>query len=239
MTTLLHLDSSANHCGESVTRQLTGLFASAWRARQDSAEDQYRYRDLAAEPVPPVDTAFCQLGRRVERHGLVAVDKVAAVAESPAEELQWALTLPLIEEVRAAGVIVIGTPMYNLSVSALLKAWIDRVTFPGGFMDPDRGSSVLEETQVVIVAARGGAYGPGMPGEYMDFQLPYLRAYFRKQGVPESGIHVVAADLTIAGLLPAMASRRPQAERSLARARDAVSDLAAELMAARTVRRGR
>jgi FMN-dependent NADH-azoreductase len=227
MTTLLHLDSSANHSGASVTRQLTALFAQAWQARHGCAG--YRYRDLAAEPAPPVSTAYCQLGRRVEGHGLVALDKVAALAESPAEELQWALTLPLIEEVRAAGVIVIGAPMYNLSVPALLKAWIDRVTFPGGFMDADSGSSVLSETRVVIVAARGGAYGPGMPGHGLDFQLPYLRAYFRKQGVPETGIHVVAAELTIAGLLPSMASRQPLAERSLAQARAAVTDLATAL----------
>ncbi|HTU72005.1 MAG TPA: NAD(P)H-dependent oxidoreductase [Trebonia sp.] len=229
MTTLLHLDSSANHCGESVTRQLTARFAQAWQARQGTA--CYRYRDLAAEPVPPVTTAFCQLGRRVERHGLVALDKVAALAENPAEEHQWALTLPLIKEVRAAGLIVVGAPMYNLSVSALLKSWIDRITFPCGFADPDTGDSVLSEAQVVIVAARGGAYGEGMPGEGRDFQLPYLRAYFRKQGVPETGIHVVAADLTIATVLPAMASRRPQAERSLADARAAVSDLATRLTA--------
>jgi FMN-dependent NADH-azoreductase len=225
MTTLLHLDSSANDSSESVTRQLTALFVQAWQASPGPA--RYRYRDLAAEPVPPVSTAFCQLGRRVERHGLVPLDKVAALADDPAEEVQWALTLPLIEEARVADIILIGSPMYNLSVSALLKAWIDRVTFPGAFTDADSGESVLGATQVVIVAARGGAYGPGRHGEGLDFQVPYLRAYFRKQGVPEAGIHVVAAEETIAGLLPRMAARRPAAERSLAEARRAVSELAA------------
>jgi FMN-dependent NADH-azoreductase len=230
VTTLLHLDSSANHSGESVTRQLTALFAQAWRAGHESAS--YRYRDLAALPVPPVSTAFCQLGRRVERHGSVALDKVTALAEDPAEEREWELTLPLIQEVRAADIVLVGAPMYNLSVSALLKAWIDRVTFPGGFTDSDTGRSVLSETQVVILAARGGAYGRGMPGEGLDFQVPYLRAYFRKQGVPETRIHVIAADLTIAPLLPGMANRRPLAERSLAQAHAAVTDLVATLAAA-------
>jgi len=225
MTTLLHLDSSANQSGESVTRQLSARFAQAWLARHGSAG--YRYRDLGAAPVAPVSTAFCQLGRRVERHGLVALDKVAALAESPAEEREWALTLPLIEEVRAAGTVLIGAPMYNLSVSALLKAWIDRVTFPGGFTDYDRGTSLLSETRVVIVAARGGTYRP----EGRDFQVPYLRAYFRKQGVDETRIHVVCADLTIAGIIPGLASHRPQAERSLAEAQAAVTDLAAQLAA--------
>src|SRR5690349_22305484 len=68
VASLLHLDSSANRFGEPVTRELTALFADAWRARHGPAG--YRYRDLAADPVPP-DTACCALGRRVERHGLV------------------------------------------------------------------------------------------------------------------------------------------------------------------------
>ena len=227
MTALLHLDSSANHSSESVTRGLTASFARAWRSRHVPAD--YRYRDLAADPVPLVTTACCQLGRRLERHGLVPLDKVAELAESPAEEQQWALTLPLITEVRAADVVLIGAPMYNLSVAAALKAWIDRVTFPGAFTDPDSGDSLLSRTRVVVIAARGGAYGPGMPGEGLDFQLPYLRAYFRKQGVAESGIHVVSSELTLAALVPRMAGRQAQAERSRAAADTAVTALAATL----------
>lgn len=226
MTTLLHIDSSANPA-ESVTRELTAQFARAWRARPGLTG--YLYRDLAAEPVPPLDAAFCQLGRRVERHGLVELDQVAALAESPAQERAWALALPLIREVRAASIVLIGAPMYNLSVSAALKAWIDRVTFPGAFTDPGTGTSVLGETQVVIAAARGGAYGRGTPGQGLDFQVPYLRAYFRRQGVAESGIHVVSAELTVAGFTPGLASLRPVAERSLAQARAAVVDLAAAI----------
>lgn len=230
MTTLLHIDSSANHSGESVTRELTALFARQWRSGPGSAG--YLYRDLAADPVPLVDTAYCQLGRRLERQGLVPLDKVAEVTASPAEERQWALTLPLIREVRAADIVLVGSSMYNLSVAASLKAWIDRVTFPGAFTDLDTGGSLLSRAQVVLVSARGGAYGPGTPGEDWDFQLPYLSAYFRRQGVPDSGIHVVHAELTAAGFVPGMASLRPQAERSLAQARAAVTSLAAFLMQA-------
>ena len=228
-SSLLHLDSSANRSGESVTRELTALFAQAWRSRYGTAGYRYRYRDLAAEPVPLVNTAHCQLGRRLERQGLVALDKVGELTESPAEERQWALTLPLITEVRAAHIVLIGASMYNLSVPASLKAWIDRVTFPGAFTDPDTGDSLLSQTQVVVVAARGGAYGPGTPREGQDFQVPYLRAYFRKQGVAESSIHVISAEWTVAGFVPGMADLRPRAERSLAQARAAVTNLATTL----------
>ncbi len=83
-----------------------------------------------------------------------------------------------------------------------------------------------------MVAARGGAHGPGTPGEGQDFQVPCLRAYFRRQGVAESGIHVVSSELTRAGFAPGMASLRPQAERSLAEARARATELAAALPAA-------
>jgi FMN-dependent NADH-azoreductase len=227
VTTLLHLDSSANRTSESVTRRLTALFAQKWRAANGDAG--YRYRDLAADPVQQPDTAYCALGRRVERHGLVPLEKVAALAENEAEEREWALALPMIREVRAAGTILIGAPMYNLSVPAALKAWIDRITFPGVFTDPGTSVSVLAGTRVVVVAARGGAYGPGTPGEGFDFQLPYLRAYFRRYGVPDENIRCVAAELTLAGIAPHMARFRPEADRSLSAATAAVTAVVADL----------
>jgi FMN-dependent NADH-azoreductase len=151
--------------------------------------------------------------------------KVAALAGNEAEEREWTMALPMIREVRAAGTILIGAPMYNLSVPAALKAWIDRITFPGAFTNPDSGESVLAGTRVVVVATRGGAYGPGTPREGSDFQLPYLRAYFRRHGVPDENIRCVAAELTLAGIAPHMARFRPEADRSLSAATAAVAPI--------------
>lgn len=75
MTYLLHLDAGANRSPESVSRRLTALFADTWRATH--RRGTYRYRDLAADPVPPVDTAYCALGRRVERHGPVPASRAS------------------------------------------------------------------------------------------------------------------------------------------------------------------
>lgn len=229
MTSLLHLDASANRASESVSRQLTALFADTWRARHGSAG--YRYRDLAADPVPPLDAAYCTLGRRAERHGPVPLARVAALAASPAEERAWSLALPLIGELLAADTVLIGAPLYNYSVPAALKAWIDRVSFPGAFTDPGTGDSLLRGTTVVVVTARGGAYGPGSPREGCDFQVPYLRAYFRKQGVAGKNVHVVTAELTLAGVVPHLARFQPQGARSLGAARAEVATLAAAVSA--------
>jgi FMN-dependent NADH-azoreductase len=222
---LLHLDSSANRCPESLSRRLTAQFAGAWRARHPGGA--YRHRDLAASSVPPLDAAFCALGRRAEHRGLVPLAQVAALAATPAERRAWAAARPLIEEILAASTILLGAPMYNFGVPAALKAWIDRVSFPGAFTDPGTGHSLLRTATVIAVTPRGGTYAPGTPRQDCDFQGPYLRAYFRRHGVAEENIHLVCPELTLAGLVPHLASSRPQAAASLASAEAQLTALAA------------
>ncbi|KOU61842.1 NAD(P)H dehydrogenase [Streptomyces sp. MMG1533] len=222
---LLHIDSSADTADDSVSRRLTGLFARTWRARNGTAP--YRRRDLSADPIPALGPAYTTLGRRVEREGFVPPAKVPALIENAAEEREWELTLPLITELLAADTVLLGVPMYNFSVPASLKAWIDRVTFPGAYADPDTGDRLLGDTRVVVVMARGGGYGPGTPRERHDFQTPYLRAYFGSLGVAPENLHLVAAELTLTGLLPHLAGLEDLAADSLARARAAVTALAA------------
>ncbi|MFJ5776410.1 FMN-dependent NADH-azoreductase [Streptomyces sp. NPDC093094] len=222
--TLLHLDSSISPAG-SVSRALTARFAAVWRARHGAA--RLRHRDLAADPVPAVRAAYEALGRRAERKGVLSPDDVAALAETPDEEHEWALTRSLVEELRAATTVLLGAPMYNLTVSAGLKAWIDRISFPGAYVDAGTGERLLRDTRVVVVAARGGGYGPGTPREHLDFQVPYLRACFTGLGVAEDNLHIVTAELTRAADVPALNGLQPLAARSLARAEAAVDAMAA------------
>lgn len=212
MTTLLHLDASANRSGASITRALTARFADAWLAA--TPDGRRRYRDLCAEPIPALTTEFCLLGRRVEQHPPAGLDGVDALVVDDAERDDWRITRSLIDEVVEADTILIGCPMYNFSVPAALKAWIDRVTFPGAFRTPD-GRALLAGTDVVVVAASGGGYGPGTPREAWDFQAPYLRAWLTSIGVPADRIHVVRAELTLAELVPALAELRPMAAASM------------------------
>ncbi|WP_131737824.1 FMN-dependent NADH-azoreductase [Actinomadura roseirufa] len=221
MTSLLHVDSS--HSGDSVSKRLTALFADVWRARNGTAG--YTYRDVFAEPVPMVSPAYVALGTRVERHGVVPLEKVHALVEGADEEREWALTLPLIKELRSADTLLVGAPMYNYSVTTALKAWIDRFSFPGAFADPDTGAKLLRGTRVVIVTARGGAYGPGAPREGLDFQEPYLRGYFGNLGVED--LRFVHAEFTRAADIPALHAFQDDREASLTAAREAVTELAA------------
>ncbi|MEV8635537.1 NAD(P)H-dependent oxidoreductase [Streptosporangium sp. NPDC051023] len=224
MTSLLHLDSSADRPGDSVSRRLTALFADTWRELYGTAG--YRYRDLAADPVPFPAPAYCVLGRRVERQGLVPPGEVAGLVGDADEKREWELTLPLVTELLAADTVLVGVPMYNFSIPAALKAWIDRVTFPGAFTDHETGESLLRGTRVVVVTARGGAYGPGTPREAFDFQEPYLRTYFGNLGVAEENLCFVHAEMTMADRLPELARFQEMAAKSLTTAQTSMTTLA-------------
>ncbi|MBO8186036.1 FMN-dependent NADH-azoreductase [Streptomyces spirodelae] len=226
---LLHIDASVSPADTSVSRQLTSLFAGKWRQRYGDAG--YHHRDLAAEPVPLVDAGYVRFGYWVERHGTVPVDEVSALVRDAADEAAWRATRPLVEEVLAADVLLLGVPMYNLTVPAALMAWIDRISFPGALLDPAAGRSRLRDKQIVVVGARGGGYGPGAPREGLDFQVPYLRGYFTDRGVPEGRLHFVTAELTRARDVPAMAPLRSRAAASLDAAREGVIELVDRLAA--------
>lgn len=178
--------------------------------------------------MPLVAPAYCALGQRVERYGVIPPTRVAALAEGAAEKREWALTLPLITELLAADTVLVGVPMYNFSVPASLKAWIDRVTFPGAFTDPTTGNSLLNGTRVVVVTARGGGYGPGTPREAFDFQAPYLQIYFGSLGAAEEDLCFVHAEMTRAGDVPELIRFQALAASSLTAARAAVTALAAQ-----------
>ena len=218
---LLHLDSSAHGAPESVSRRLGGSFARQWCARHGDAG--YRHRDLVADPVVPIGPAYCDLGRRVER----LAGPVGELIETAAERQEWDMTRELVDELVGSDVLLIGAPMYNYGAPAALKTWIDRVSFPGAFIDPADGSSLLEHLRVVVVTACGGAYGPGTGAQARDFLTPHLRAYFVKQGVPAANLEVVGADRTLAGIVPGREHLAPLAARALDDARTSLAALVA------------
>ena len=96
---------------------------------------------------------------------------------TPAQQETLFISETLIEELLAADTIVIGAPMYNLTVSAPLKAWIDQVVRIGRTVlyGPSGPDGVLKGKKVVVLTSRGGAFRPGTPTAQYDHQEPYLR----------------------------------------------------------------
>jgi FMN-dependent NADH-azoreductase len=201
---LLHLDASARRA--SFSRKLSGLYAETWRKAHPG--ERYVYRDLAANPVPHIGEAWTELCDHILEHEITDIARYREAVRTPAQREAWAVVEPLLNEVVAADVILIGTPMYNYSIPSALKAWLDQITFP---------KMSLAGRSIVVTSARGGAYGPGTPREPYDHQERYLRDFFKGHFQVED-VTFVHAELVNARLDPALAHLREQHEESLAAA---------------------
>jgi FMN-dependent NADH-azoreductase len=81
----------------------------------------------------------------------------------------------LIQEVEAADVIVIGTPMYNLTVPSVLKAWIDQILRAGRtFKSTPAGKVGMIQDRPVFVGIASGGVFTGERANQPDFLTPYL-----------------------------------------------------------------
>lgn len=204
---LLHIDSSIQ--GErSVSRALSAQAAARWRdVHPDGVVVR---RDLAAEPLPHLDEHAAQA--RV----------VPPEQHTPEQAAAHALSQRLADEVKAADVVLLGLPIYNYGAPSTVKAWVDHLIFPGVSVDPVSGEGLLAGTELVVLAARGGGYGPGAPREGWDHAGQWL-----PHGLSLTGLEprFVAAELTLADVNPAMAELRGLAAESLAAARAEVERL--------------
>ena len=210
MSKLLHIDSSIR--GEaSVSREVTAAFTEHWQRANPDGE--VIYRDLAANPVPHLDLA-AYTGQRTP-----------AADRTPEQVAAVAISQPLIDQVLAADVIVLGVPMYNFSVPDTVKSWLDRVVSPDLMPNQETGVAPLAGKRFVVVHSRGGSYAPGTPREDFDFQEKYLEKLFGFVGA--TNVEFVRAELTMAKVNPAMTELIPLSEQSLAAAHTAIRELAA------------
>lgn len=158
---LLRIDSSARH--SSISRQLTQKFTETWKT-EHPGEDLVE-RDLAITELPLITDEWTQAA-------------FADQANLTAAQKHWlSASDELIDEIEKADTVVIGAPMYNFSIPAPLKAWIDQIvrsrrTFSYG---PEGPKGLLVGKKVFVITSRAGAYGAGSPMAKADFQEPYLR----------------------------------------------------------------
>ena len=154
---ILRIDSSARRDG-SETRALSDALISRIEATADTT---VIHRDLAADAPGFVNEAW------------VGANFTDPDARSDTQAAELAASDALVAELEAADVIVIGAPIYNFNIPAVLKAWIDkvvraRVTFRYGENGPE---GLLKDKKAYVVMASGGV----PMGSAMDFALPYLR----------------------------------------------------------------
>jgi FMN-dependent NADH-azoreductase len=103
------------------------------------------YRDLAVNPIPHL---------------------VPATAPT--------LSAELVDEIKNADTILLGLPLYNFGAPSTVHAWVDHIVAPGLSIDAETGGGLLGGTDFIVVASRGGGYGPGTPREGWDHAQSWL-----------------------------------------------------------------
>ena len=148
---------------------------------------------------------------------------------TPAQAASYALTAGLIEEVKRADVILLGLPVYNFGAPSSVKAWVDHLVAAGLSLDPETHEGWLGARDLIVLAARGGGYGPGTPREGWDHAEAWL-----PHGLSYTGLEpkvFITAELTLADTIPAMADLRALAAESLAAAERQIDALWAPVTA--------
>ena len=162
---ILHLDASASDAATSHTRRLSAELVAKLKAANPGA--QVTYRDLAAEPLPHVDMTIRQAWTP---EGEKDASLAATAARSKA----------VIEELKAADILVIGSPMYNFTVPSTLKAWIDHVAIAGQtFKYSENGPKGLLTGKAYLALSSGGIYsqGPYAPAEHLGSYLKSILGF--------------------------------------------------------------
>lgn len=187
MTVLLRVDASAR-LDRSITRQLTERFIDGWRSSEPGV--QVLPRDIGRNPPSIVTEAWISAG--------------FLPPEQRTQEMKDALaeSMSLIDEVRRADVIVIGSPLYNYGLPGALKAWVDQIIRVGETFsfDLQRGDFPIQSTisgKTLVVLSSRGEFGfePGGIRDGWNHMSPHLRTIAtRLLGIAEADIHEIVSE---------------------------------------------
>ena len=171
---VLQLSSSGRQDG-SVTRQLSEDLLNALETRHEAID--VSHRDLA-NGLPFIDAAW------IEANFTADDDRTQEHRQS------LAYSDELVAELIDTDVLLIGVPIYNFSIAASLKAWIDMITRARlTFRYTENGPvGLLSGKKAYLVVASGGV----PVGSPMDFATPYLRHALSFVGITD--VEIIAAD---------------------------------------------
>lgn len=161
---ILRIDSSARTEG-AKSRQLIDRFLQGL-----GSGHAVRSRDLST-PIPQIDINW------------IAANTTPEEERKTAHRQALSLSDHLIEELEDAEMIVIGLSVYNFTIPAALKAWIDQVcrarrTFR---YTEDGPKGLLSGKRAVVVYASGGT----ALGSDIDFASDYMRHILNFIGIDD------------------------------------------------------
>lgn len=189
---ILHIDCSPRT--DSHSRQLSASIVE--KLLEVAPGARIGRRDLGCDPLPHTTSDYATT--------LSSPATLAAPVEGSLE-----LSEKLIQEVEAADAIVIGTPMHNLTVPSVLKAWIDQILRAGRTFrsTPAGKTGMIPDRPVFIGIASGGTF-VGERANQSDFLTPYLSEVLGGMGLKSIHFFAVQATAFLAGEAAAAAREK-------------------------------
>ena len=201
MTTVLKIQASL-FGDQGQSSRLADRFIESLRHRHGAL--RVLTRDLNARPVPPLTL------ERFQAFGTAEADRdeaqQAVVRESDA----------LVDELRAADIVVLAVPMYNFTIPAALHNYFDHIARAGvTFRYTEHGpEGLLKGKRTYVFAARGGLHGEDHSQSLFlrqflgfigleDAKFVYAEGLAMGEQAREQGL--VAARAQLDALLPAQA----------------------------------
>ena len=159
---ILVINASPNRLEKSFSRRLSKHFV-------DKIQEQFPHRfsieEIDLELDPPV---------------IIDKDNIGAFSHSPETEKEQAFEAyseRMIEKLKSSDGVIISTPMYNFTVTASLKSWIDGVVRSGQTYQYTKNGpeGLVKDRPLMIVASYGGSFLSTLD----DHVVPYLKTVFR------------------------------------------------------------
>ena len=184
MSTLLTLEVSPRS-DRSISRALGRRFVEYWR--QNNPDGRVISRDLNTSRIPYMDNDW-----------IAGVYAPPGVERTPEMQQALALSAELIAELQAADTLLISTPMYNFTVPAVLKSWIDYVVRPGfTFRLAPGWPGMLENKKARLIVVSRDSYTAGTPSESADMVTPVLRRALGFIGIQDVDVIRVGGSLEV------------------------------------------
>lgn len=206
MTTLLYIKASPR--GErSHSSMAANRFIAALQNRDPDV--QVTELDVWQADLPSFDGAL--LAAKYAR--------LSGQGFSREEAQAWAQIEALVRDLDASDIVLISSPMWNLSIPYRLKHYIDLITQPGlSFTsDPKTGyTPLLRPRPVVAILASSGDFSEGPSWGRPDLASPYIRQALKFIGLIDAEIVAVGPTIGRPKSIEAAAERAGQALDTLA-----------------------
>jgi FMN-dependent NADH-azoreductase len=187
MARLIYIESSPRR-QRSHSAETAKAFLDAYR--KNHREDQIVTIDLWKKMLP-------------QFNGDVINAKYAILHGKPHTEEQakaWKAVEEAIGEFKDGDKFVISLPMWNYSIPYKLKHYIDILVQPGYTFSysPDEGyKGLVTGKKMLLICARGGAYGPKSGTQEFDHQIPYMKTILKFIGFED--ISTLLVEPTLSG----------------------------------------